>query len=95
MTARGAARFNPDLREKYRAMTAAGKPRKLALTALMRKPQELSNTRPVKTKNRPKIPLDQDGYSNIKRSRNAQSFEELSLNKPISWPASLFCPVWI
>lgn len=44
MPALVAARFNPDLREKYQTMTAAGKPAKLALTALMRKLLELANT---------------------------------------------------
>ena len=39
-----AARFNPDLKAKYQAMVAAGKPPKLALTALMRELIELANT---------------------------------------------------
>ena len=37
-------RFNPDLSQKYRALTEAGKPAKVALTALMRKLLELANT---------------------------------------------------
>ena len=44
MPARVAARFNPDLKAKYQAMIAAGKPPKVALTALMRKLIELANT---------------------------------------------------
>ena len=43
MPALVAARFNPDLKRKYQAMIAAGKPAKVALTALMRKLIELAN----------------------------------------------------
>ena len=43
MPALVAARFNPDLKRKYQAMVAAGKPAKVALTALMRKLIELAN----------------------------------------------------
>lgn len=43
MPALVAARHNPDLARKYQAMIAAGKPAKLALTALMRKLIELAN----------------------------------------------------
>jgi len=39
-----AARFNPDLKRKYQAMIAAGKPAKVTLTAPLRKPIELANT---------------------------------------------------
>lgn len=39
-----AARYNPDLRQKYQAMISQGKPAKVALTALMRKLIELANT---------------------------------------------------
>ena len=44
MPALVAARHNPDLARKYQAMIAAGKPAKLALTALMRKLIELAKT---------------------------------------------------
>lgn len=44
MPALVAARFNPDLKAKYQAMIAAGKPAKIAITALMRKLIELANT---------------------------------------------------
>ncbi len=44
MPALVAARYNPDLKDKYNAMRAAGKPAKVALTALMRKLIELANT---------------------------------------------------
>tara|TARA_R110002167_G_scaffold271573_1_gene478123 strand:+ start:1318 stop:2250 length:933 start_codon:yes stop_codon:yes gene_type:complete len=44
MPALVAARYNPDLRQKYQAMIQAGKPAKVALTALMRKLIELANT---------------------------------------------------
>jgi transposase len=38
-----ASRFNPDLKAKYTALRAAGKPAKVALVALMRKLIELAN----------------------------------------------------
>ena len=44
MPALVAMRHNPDLRAKYQAMIKAGKPPKVALTALMRKLIELVNT---------------------------------------------------
>lgn len=44
MPALVAARYNPDLHRKYQAMIQAGKPAKVALTALMRKLIELANT---------------------------------------------------
>jgi len=44
MTALVAARFNPDLKQKYQAMVQAGKPAKVALTALIRRLIELANT---------------------------------------------------
>jgi transposase len=37
MPALVAARFNPDLKAKYKQLTNAGKPAKVALTAIMRK----------------------------------------------------------
>ena len=43
MPALVAARYNPDLRQRYQAMIEAGKPAKVALTALMRKMIELAN----------------------------------------------------
>jgi len=43
MPALVAARYNTDLRQKYQAMIQAGKPAKVALTALMRKLIELAN----------------------------------------------------
>lgn len=43
MPALVAARFNPDMKAKYRQLVAAGKPAKLALTALMRKLLLLAN----------------------------------------------------
>lgn len=44
MPALVAARFNPDLKEKYRQLIAAGKPAKVAITAIMRKLIVLANT---------------------------------------------------
>ncbi|MCC5971153.1 MAG: IS110 family transposase [Pararhodobacter sp.] len=38
-----AARYNPDLRQKYQTMIQAGKPANVALTALRRKVIELAN----------------------------------------------------
>lgn len=43
MPALVAARHNPDMRDKYRAMIKQGKPQKVALTAIMRKLIELAN----------------------------------------------------
>lgn len=43
MPALVATRFNPDLRTKYQALLAAGKPPKLAITAVMRKLLLLAN----------------------------------------------------
>lgn len=43
MPALVAARFNPDLRAKYQALIAAGKPAKVALVAIMRKLIILAN----------------------------------------------------
>lgn len=43
MPALVAARYNPDLRQRYQAMIQAGKPAKVALTAVMRKMIELAN----------------------------------------------------
>jgi transposase len=40
-----ALRVNPDLKPKYQALGKAGKPAKVAITALMRKLIELANTR--------------------------------------------------
>ena len=39
----GAIRFNPDLKAKYTALRAAGKPAKVAIVALMRKLLETAN----------------------------------------------------
>jgi transposase len=44
MPALVAARHNPDMRDKYKAMINLGKPQKVALTAIMRKLIELANT---------------------------------------------------
>lgn len=43
MPALVAARYNPDLRQEYQTMIQAGKPAKVALTALMRKLIEMAN----------------------------------------------------
>ena len=43
MPALVAIRFNPDLKQKYQTMIKAGKPPKVALTAIMRKLIELAN----------------------------------------------------
>lgn len=43
MPALVATRFNPDLKRKYQAMVSAGKPKKLAITAIMRKLLVLAN----------------------------------------------------
>jgi transposase len=43
MPALVAARFNPDMKAKYNQLTSAGKPNKVALTAVMRKLIILAN----------------------------------------------------
>ena len=43
MPALVAARFNPDLTAKYEQLVAVGKPKKLAITAVMRKLVVLAN----------------------------------------------------
>ena len=63
MPALVAMRFNPDLKAKYQAMIKAGKPPKVALTALMRKLIELANALIKANRIWVKKPLDQDGYS--------------------------------
>ena len=44
MPALVAIRFNPDMKAKYDTMRAAGKPAKVAITAIMRKLIELANS---------------------------------------------------
>lgn len=43
MPALVAIRFNPDLKHKYQSMINAGKPPKVAITAIMRKLIEMAN----------------------------------------------------
>jgi len=43
MPALVAARFNPDLKARFNALTAAGKPPKVAITAIMRRLIVLAN----------------------------------------------------
>lgn len=43
MPALVATRFNPDMKARYQAQRATGKPAKVALTAIMRKLIELAN----------------------------------------------------
>ena len=44
MPALVATKHNPDMRDKYKTMIDQGKPKKVALTAIMRKLIELANT---------------------------------------------------
>ena len=44
MPALAAVRFNPDMTAKYQDLRARGKPKKVVLTAIMRKLIELANT---------------------------------------------------
>jgi transposase len=44
MPALVAARFNPDLKAKYDHLMTAGKPAKVAITAILRKLMVLANT---------------------------------------------------
>jgi len=43
MPALVAARYNPDLKAKYQQLLAAGKPARIAITAVMRKPIVTAN----------------------------------------------------
>lgn len=43
MPALVAARYNPDLKAKYQQLVSAGKPAKIAITAVMRKPIVTAN----------------------------------------------------
>jgi transposase len=63
MPALVAARFNPDLKAKYQTLIKAGKPAKLALTAIMRKLIILANALLRDQRHWPQNPLDQYGYS--------------------------------
>jgi hypothetical protein len=63
MPALVAIRHNPDLKAKYQALIKAGKPPKVALTALMRKLIELANAFIKADRNWVKSGLDQDGYA--------------------------------
>ena len=65
MPALVAMRFNPDLKAKYQAMIKAGKPPKVALTALMRKLIELANVLTKANRLWAINTLDQDGYSKV------------------------------
>ncbi len=65
MPALVAARFNPDLKAKYQALLAAGKPAKVALTAIMRKLIILANALLRDQRNWSPKPLDQYGYSKL------------------------------
>lgn len=56
MPALVAARFNPDMTAKYRAMTKAGKPPKVAIITIMRKLIELANTLIKQNRKWTKIP---------------------------------------
>ncbi len=66
MPARVACRFNPDLKAKYAQFVQAGKPPKVALTAIMRKLLVPANALIRDNRLWEKSALDQDGYSNIK-----------------------------
>ena len=63
MPALVAVRFNPDLKAKYTQFIDAGKPPKLALTAIMRKLLVMATPYYGIIGCGPKSGLDQDGYS--------------------------------
>jgi transposase len=66
MPALVATRFNPDLEAKYNQLTNAGKPAKVALTAVMRKLIVLANTLLKANRRWILIPIDQNGYSSAR-----------------------------
>jgi transposase len=63
MPALVAARFNPDLKAKYKKLASAGKPAKVALTAVMRKLIVLANALLKAYRNWTQNTVDQNGYS--------------------------------
>jgi transposase len=65
MPALVAMRFNPDLKAKYSALRAAGKPAKVAIVAVMRKLIETENALVKADRDWVKKRLDQDGYSRM------------------------------
>ena len=69
MPALVAMRFNPDLKAKYHALRAAGKPAKVAIVTLMRKLIEMANALVKADRNWPLNRLDQDGYSGFGSNR--------------------------
>jgi transposase len=56
MPALVAARHNPDLKRKYQQLIVAGKPPKLAITAIMRKLVVLANALLAKGRNWAELP---------------------------------------
>jgi transposase len=65
MPALVAIRFNADMKAKYQALIAAGKPPKVAIVAVMRKLAILANALLREQRNWKPKPLDQDGYSSV------------------------------
>ena len=66
MPALVAIRFNHDLREKYQQLVSAGKAKKVAITAVMRRVVILANTLLREGRDWQPKALDQDGYSNAR-----------------------------
>lgn len=58
-----ATRFNPDLKAKYQQLVNAGKPAKVAITAIMRKLIILANTLIKANRLWKENGLDNHGYS--------------------------------
>jgi hypothetical protein len=65
MPALVAVRFNAALKAKYDALLAAGKPPKMALTAIMRKLRILANALLRDGRPGPQYVLDHHGYSSL------------------------------
>ena len=65
MPALVATRFNPDMKAKYKQLIKAGKPAKVALTAVMRKLILLANALLKANGAGPQNPLDQNGYFSV------------------------------
>jgi hypothetical protein len=65
MPALVATRFNPDMKAKYKQLINAGKPAKVALTAVMRKLILLANVLLKANRSWVQNPLDQNGYSKV------------------------------
>ncbi|SER65233.1 Transposase IS116/IS110/IS902 family protein [Rhizobium sp. NFR03] len=84
MPALVACRFNPDLKTKYEDLVKAGKPPKVAITAVMRKLIVLANALLRKNRNGHQNSLDQNGYSRGYGGSDCVSFKTVGRYRQMS-----------